>query len=515
LSSGRRSLERVITDLAARFVVLDATHVDAAITAGLREIAEALELDRCTWWRVQPDTGELNVTFTWTRDEYRGMRSGDSAGAHVPWLLGQLQKGLTVAFSDPDEVPSAADREGFLRFGTKSGAAVPYLSDGHLHAVFGFSATRRQYQWSSEILERLRLVTAIFGQALMRTECAKHLQHALAEVRHLRNELAIESVQPDQAASRIGVPRFVVAESAAAKRVLEQIHYVAPTGATVLLLGETGTGKEVFAQAIHRASDRHARPMVTVNCAAIPPTLIESELFGRERGAFTGALARQIGRFEMAHGSTILLDEIGELPLEAQVKLLRVLQERVVERLGGGQPVKVDVRVIAATNRDLETAVNSHTFREDLFYRLNVFPITIPPLRERLEDVPGLVWAFIEEFSTQFHKRIDAISRESLRALMQHRWPGNVRELRNVIERAMIVAKSPRLIVELPNVAAVPQPSTLSLDEMQAEQIRRVLDSVGWRVRGPAGAAELLGIKPNTLDSRMAKLGIRREQRRR
>jgi transcriptional regulator with GAF, ATPase, and Fis domain len=250
-----------------------------------------------------------------------------------------------------------------------------------------------------------------------------------------------------------------------------------------------------------------------VSCAAIPSTLIESELFGRERGAYTGALARQIGRFEMAHESTLFLDEIGDLPLDAQVKLLRVLQEKVIERLGGGQPVKVNVRIIAATNRNLEKAVEERTFREDLFYRLNVFPIVIPPLRQRLEDIPALAWAFIDEYSQAFRKPIESISKESLAALQRYSWPGNVRELRNVIERAVIVSKGPRLVVDLPVAPAVTTKTSMRLDDLETQQIKTVLESVGWRVRGPGGAAELLGIKPNTLDSRMAKLGIFRRPR--
>jgi formate hydrogenlyase transcriptional activator len=249
--------------------------------------------------------------------------------------------------------------------------------------------------------------------------------------------------------------------------------------------------------------------MVLVNCAAIPETLIESELFGRERGAFTGALARQAGRFELAQGSTIFLDEIGELTLEAQVKLLRVLQDKVVERLGSGQPIKVDVRIIAATNRDLEKAVGNRTFREDLFYRLNVFPITVPPLRERPDDIRALVWAFVEEFSKAFGKPIDSIAIDSLKALQQHSWPGNIRELRNVVERAMILATGPRLVIDSPKAAAGTR-RPASLTDFETEHIQRILASVDWRVRGSGGAAELLGIKPTTLDSRMAKLGIRK-----
>jgi transcriptional regulator with GAF, ATPase, and Fis domain len=430
-------------------------------------------------------------------------------------VLDRLERGEIVAFNHVDHVPSVTDREGLHRFGTKSGAAVPFLSQGRLQAMLGVSAIRRNYEWSPEVLERLRLLAGVFGQALMRKESETRLTDALVEIRHLRDQLAIEAVHQRPDFRALGGAPMVVAESAAAKRVLEQVDSVASTNATVLLLGETGTGKEVFAQAIHRASDRHTRPMVTVNCGAIPSTLIESELFGRERGAFTGALARQIGRFEMAQDSTIFLDEIGDLPLEAQVKLLRVLQEKVVERLGGGHPIKVNVRIIAATNRNLEKAVEEHTFREDLFYRLNVFPITVPALRERVEDIPALVWTFIDEFSATCRKRIDSLSKESLAALKSYSWPGNVRELRNVIERAVIVSRGPRLVVNPPSVATSLTIKSLRLNDVESEQIRRVLDSVGWRVRGPGGAAELLGIKPNTLDSRMAKLGIKREPRHR
>jgi transcriptional regulator with GAF, ATPase, and Fis domain len=240
------------------------------------------------------------------------------------------------------------------------------------------------------------------------------------------------------------------------REVLAQVEQVAPTPATVLLLGETGVGKEVFAEAIHEMSPRHQRQMVRVNCAAMPTALIESALFGHERGAFTDALARQIGRFEAANHSTLFLDEIGELPGHVQVKLLRVLQERMFERLGSSQTVKVDVRIIAATNRNLEQAVADGAFREDLYYRLNVFPVTIPPLRDRAEDVPGLVWEFVDEFSQAFGKPIESVSKESMRQLQEHPWPGNVRELRNIIERAMIVSAGPRLVVPVPAPTAPP-----------------------------------------------------------
>ncbi len=280
----------------------------------------------------------------------------------------------------------------------------------------------------------------------------------------------------------------------------------------MLLLGETGVGKEVFAQAIHDMSPRHQRPIIRVSCAAIPSALIESELFGRERGAYTGALTRQMGRFEAANGSTIFLDEIGDLSGEVQIKLLRVLQERVIERLGSTQSIKVDVRIIAATNRNLEKAVLDKTFREDLFYRLNVFPIEIPPLRERTEDIPALVWEFVDEFSKSFGKTIESVDKASMEQLERYAWPGNVRELRNVIERAVIVATGPRLAVPVPQpLGATARPtSSMTLRDLEVEHIRATLDATNWRVRGRRGAAERLGLKPTTLEGRMAKLGLAR-----
>jgi transcriptional regulator with GAF, ATPase, and Fis domain len=253
--------------------------------------------------------------------------------------------------------------------------------------------------------------------------------------------------------------------------------------------------------------------MVRVNCAAIPAALIESELFGRERGAYTGALARQLGRFEIADGSTIFLDEIGDLPQELQVKLLRVLQDRVIERLGNPQPIKINVRVIAATHIDLEQAVAERRFRDDLYYRLNVFPIRVPPLRERVEDIPALVWAFIDEFSVAFGKRVESLSKPSLQALQAYAWPGNVRELRNVVERALVVANGPHLVIYPPKSTRAAATRRVKLADVEADHIRSVLDATAWRIRGAGGAAELLGLKPTTLESRMAKLGIARHPR--
>jgi transcriptional regulator with GAF, ATPase, and Fis domain len=303
----------------------------------------------------------------------------------------------------------------------------------------------------------------------------------------------------------------IVGRSAAVARVLEDVDRVAATDSTVLLLGETGTGKELFATQIHERSARRGRSMVRVNCSAIPATLMESELFGRERGAFTDAHARQIGRFELADQSSIFLDEIGELTPEIQVKLLRVLEERQFERLGSPKPIHLNTRVIAATHRNLELRIADGTFREDLFYRLNVFPIQVPPLRERADDIPLLVWRFVAEFSRTFDKQIDSVPRENLIELQHYPWPGNIRELRNAVERAMIVAKSPRLTIAVPSEhkSAAGQRSEKLVD-VEKEHIKSVLDSVRWRIRGVGGAAEVLGLPPTTLETRMAKMGILR-----
>jgi formate hydrogenlyase transcriptional activator len=309
---------------------------------------------------------------------------------------------------------------------------------------------------------------------------------------------------------RIGGGDMLVGESAALCRVRDLADEVAVTDATVLILGETGTGKELFATYIHEGSARRARPMVRVNCAAVPETLLESELFGRERGAFTGASDRQVGRFELADRSTIFLDEIGDLPANAQVKLLRVLEERQIERLGNPKPIRVDTRIIAATHCDLEAAVPEGRFREDLFYRLNVFPIRLPSLRERVEDIPLLVWKYVTEFSATFGKKIETITSQTMAALQRYPWPGNVRELRNVVERAMIKSRGGELPIELPRPVLSSVNRSERLVDVETEHMRQVLDFTRWRIRGANGAADRLGLRPTTLESRMAKLGLRR-----
>jgi transcriptional regulator with GAF, ATPase, and Fis domain len=428
-----------------------------------------------------------------------------------PWSLAKILNGELVCFSSLDEIPAdTADRNSIGETGTKANVTVPLKVAGKVVGALAFGAMRHERPWPPEIVNRLILLGQVFANALARKHADTDLRTALAENARLRDQLAQENVYLQQEVKVLHGPSEIMGQSGAMRRLLSEIEQVAPANTTVLLTGETGTGKELVATAIHERSPRHDRAMVRINCAAIPAALIESELFGREKGAYTGALARQTGRFELAHGSTIFLDEIGELQTDLQVKLLRVLEERQIERLGSPRPIKIDVRVIAATNRDLEQAISEGAFREDLYYRLNVFAIRIPPLRERSEDIPTLVWAFVDEFSRTLGKKIESISKEHLLALQQYRWPGNVRELRNVIERAVIVTTGPRLVVELPRARTAGHGRSGKLEDIEREHIRSVLEKTAWRIRGTGGAAEQLGLKPSTLEGRMSKLELRR-----
>jgi formate hydrogenlyase transcriptional activator len=306
--------------------------------------------------------------------------------------------------------------------------------------------------------------------------------------------------------------REIIGESPVIRAVLDTVRQVAASDTTVLLVGETGTGKELIARALHAESRRAHRPLVSVNCGAIAPGLIESELFGHERGAFTGAIQRRVGRFESADRGTLFLDEVSELPLEAQVKLLRVLQEQEIERVGGSQPIEVDVRVVAATNRDLERDVEAGRLRSDLFYRLNVLPIRVPPLRERRGDIPRLARHFIEHFQRKLGKPLTGIDADSLRRLQAHAWPGNVRELRNVIERACVLSRGPQISIDRPLAAVIhadeDEAEFPSLADHERQYLRRVLMHTKGRISGPRGAAAILDVHPNTLRSRLDRLGI-------
>ena len=400
-----------------------------------------------------------------------------------------------------------------LEEGFKSVCSAPLLSHDRVLGVLNI-ASKRPGAFSQDDVELL-------GQVAQQIAIAVENGLAFREIAELKEKLNTEKLYLEDEIRTEHNFEEIIGQSSALKQVLKQVEIVAPTDSTVLIQGETGTGKELIARAIHNLSGRGGRTFVKLNCAAIPTGLLESELFGHERGAFTGAIAQRVGRFELAHGGTLFLDEVGDIPLELQSKLLRALQEQEFERLGSTRTIRVDVRLVAATNRDLVAMVADKEFRSDLYYRLNVFPIANPPLRERQDDVAALVRYFTQKFSRRMNKRIETIPVETMAALSRYYWPGNIRELENFIERAVIVSRGPTLEVPLaelhhhpPHQAPEGARPLSTLEETEREHIRLALHQANWQVGGPSGAAVRLGMKRTTLQSKMAKLGIERPRAR-
>jgi formate hydrogenlyase transcriptional activator len=394
---------------------------------------------------------------------------------------------------------------------------LPLVSRGRVLGIFGVV----KYQAAAFTRDDIEFLTQIANQVAIAVENAL----AFRQIRELKDQLSREKLYlEDEIRTEMNFAQ-IIGNSASLRKVLKNVETVAPTDSTVLIYGETGTGKELIARAIHDLSPRKSKPFVKLNCAAIPTGLLESELFGHEKGAFTGAIAQRIGRFEVANGGTIFLDEIGEVPLELQTKLLRVLQEREFERLGSSRTLRTDARLIAATNRDLEAMVREQKFRSDLFFRVNVFPVQVPPLRERQGDIPLLVRHFTQQFSRRMNRTIDTIPSAAMDALSRYHWPGNIRELQNVIERAVIISAGPVLSVDVndlkfpsagPSAEKPASPKSANgalqnvLEETERQQILNALKECDWVVAGPKGAAAHLGMKRSTLQQRIHKLGIAR-----
>jgi transcriptional regulator with GAF, ATPase, and Fis domain len=514
----RLNFELLITEITSSLVNPDPDHLDRLINEGLQKILDSIGIDRAVLWkREAPDKDRFVISHLRSRpgtgpQEIPAFLSSDS----YPWITNRVLQGKETQYSRINDLPdeAAIDKESIRKFGPKFSSIVLPLFD--VDGVYGIMTLgiAKEFNWPETLAPRLRVLAQAFSGALIRNKTEQKLQETLKTLTIAKAQLEHENIYLRHELNARKVPSQIFYQSGAMAEVLAKVEQVAATNSSVLLIGETGTGKELIASAIHEMSTRSSRTMIRVNCGAIPSALVESEMFGREKGAYTGALSRQIGRFELAHESTIFLDEITELPLETQVKLLRVLQEKEIQRLGNPKPIHVNVRIIAATNQDPEKVVREGRFREDLYYRLNVFPIEIPPLRERREDIPILVWSFVDYFSAEFGKKVESISKQSMDALLEYSWPGNVREVRNTIERSMIMLNSNQLIIELPKgKASTPSYENRTLKEAEIQHIRRVLASVAWRIRGKNGAAELLGMKPTTLETRMAKLGIVRPDR--
>jgi formate hydrogenlyase transcriptional activator len=502
--------EQILSQLSRNFIGLPPAAVDGAIENGLKTIAEALTMDRATLGEIDVTTRGLIITHSWARQGIPPIPTR-IVNDMLPWLLDRIRAGKITCVSTPRELPGEAhvERELMLSVGQKSCLVVPLLVGGKVIGAMSLATFRKQQTWDSVLISRFQNAADVFANAVARKASDGNLQQAYLQIRQLKDRLEQENLHLREEIKLEHNHTSVIGQSAALRSVLKKAEQVASADCAVLLLGETGTGKELFAQTIHELSVRRDRPLVKVNCAALPATLVESELFGREKGAYTGALSREIGRFELADRSDIFLDEIGELPLELQVKLLRVLQEGEFERLGSSRTLRVDVRVIAATNRDLRAAVKDGKFREDLFYRLNVFPIHLPPLRERPEDIPPLVWHVLKDISKRMGRNVDSIHSATMKAFQEYSWPGNVREVRNVIERHLILNSGSVFRAEIPELGETLAPVGRSLEEVERSHVRRVLETTRWRIRGQCGAAQILGLKPTTLEARIKKLGIR------
>jgi PAS domain S-box-containing protein len=441
---------------------------------------------------------------------------------HLTLLLQRkviLKCGITVRGNDGSEINAQLQSVAITK-DNNDGYILTSIIDNSIRRQFEVKLQQAHDNLESIVAERtldlLKSNMQLTHEIEERKKAKESLLVAFAEIKHLKDRLQAENTYLQQEVERHYNFGEIIGQSGILSRVFSQIEQVAPMNATVLLLGETGTGKGLVARAIHSSSTRKGRPLITVNCTTLPATLVESELFGRERGAFTGSDARQIGRFELADGGTIFLDEIGEMPLELQSKLLRVIQDGEFERLGSPRTIKTDVRIIAASNRNLAEEVKNGKFREDLFYRLNVFPITMPPLRQRRDDIPLLVNHFVTKFNHKIGRKIESVSKDTLNTLQEYHWPGNVRELESIIERAVIVSQGSALqVLDRFDMSLRPEESAgrdvKALVELEHDHILQVLRKTGWRIEGKNGAAILLGLNASTLRARMRKYGIVRQ----
>ncbi len=508
----------LVAKILARFASSTASNIDKHIQDSLSEIAQFIGIEYAYLAHFSEDGASWSVTHEWCST---GAPSLIAKYQDVPmgtfnWHEQMIISGKTIVLNSLADIPTDCpdDRERLAATGFKSNLQLPlFCEGGRVNGCIALSTLGHKVTWSDTQIKQLRLVGDSIAGALCRRNVETELRRALQEVDRLTVKLRAENVYlKEEIANSMGFDE-IVGESAALRHTLDKIEHVAGTDASVLLLGETGTGKELLARAIHNRSRRKNRSLVKVNLAALPASLIESELFGHVKGAYTGAVADKVGRFELADGGTLFLDEIGELGPELQTKLLRVLQDGEFERIGSAKTQRVDVRVVAATNRDLDQAMEQEKFRPDLYYRLAVFPIEVPPLRLRREDIPLLVWHFVTKKQIRLGKSISRIPKEAMDTLVNYDWPGNIRELENIIERAMILTDGSTLMLDgfvQSTPKRTPKHTTSSPPTVDRDRIFSVLGDCSWKIKGAGNAAEQLGLKPSTLRYRMKILGIGR-----
>ena len=506
----------IINSLTSHITVLD----NAGVIVSVNERWENFALENCGAGAPVSDLGKQYLDVFTTMDKDKNSDGAEEARAGLRAVLNREQEHFSLEY--PCHSPDAP--RWFLMSVTRLSGSQQGVVVSHADITTRKLAEMELQKVLNDLDERVRGRTKELTKANMhlireieeREKIEESLQVAYTEINNLKDRLQAENIYLEKEVAKYHNFGEFIGNSKCLALLFERIRQVAPMNATVLVLGETGAGKGVVARAIHSHSSRKDRPMITVNCAALPTNLIESELFGRERGAYTGATSRQMGRFELANGGTIFLDEIGELPLELQSKLLRVIQDGEFELLGSPRTIKVDVRIVAATNRNLEEEIRSGRFREDLFYRLNVFPLRIPPLRERTEDIPLLVNHFVAKFNKKNSKNIETVSKDTLYTLQEYQWPGNVRELESIIERAVIISHGTDLQVldrfDTFRKAVEPEDKEIkAISELERDHILQVLQQTGWRINGNKGAAVILALNPSTLRSRMMKLNIVRQ----
>lgn len=509
--------ERLIADIASQLAQTSPEQLDESIESTLQALGLFFGTQRAFLAQFTNDGKSLFHRKIWSAEGidvppyYFEM---DMATAS-PWFAQQVRLGKAINTGPglvnlPDE--SGVLRERLKRDGVNSGVIVPVRVEDRSLGMLGLDTVDQPRDFPTPLVDRLKIVANTVGSTIYRVESQTALQSSQDQIRKLSDRLEQENIYLRNEIEINYKHDEIVGESTPLKMALGQAEKVASQATCVLIQGETGTGKELFARAIHKMSPRSKRSMLMVNCGALPGTLIESELFGREKGAFTGAVSRESGRFEVADGSTIFLDEISDLPIELQSKLLRVLEYGQFERLGSSKPISVDVRVIAATNHNLKKRVQEGRFRKDLYYRLGAFPINLPPLRERREDIPLLVWTFAGRLGKQMGKTIERISQKTMNLLKDYPWPGNIRELRNVLERAMIMSTDTTLRIDSLGFEDEICTPGATLKQVEKAHILKVLESTGWRVSGKHGAADVLGLKESTLRARMKKAGIKRQR---
>jgi len=505
--------ERLLTSISLRLEDVSGDSVIPQIRWALEEIAAYFGVQRALLTEFQERPENHPFFIYWSNPGIIPSTPDTVAPLLDSWYHRTIVSGEIVRFSDVfEELPPECDTERAFcgRMGIKSVLTVPLRFRGRVACSLSLNAVDAPIAWTDRTVERAGAIGQVLANVIYRKQAEESLHQHLEEIQRLKEHLEAETQYLRAEAHVPGGIEEVIGRSTAFKSSLSLAAQVAPTASTVLLQGETGTGKEVLANLIHQWSPRNGNPLVKVNCPAIPASLFESELFGHEKGAFTGADQTRVGRFEVADGGTLFLDEISELPSEIQAKLLRVIQDGQFQRVGSSQTRRADVRIVAATNRDLGRAVAEGRFRDDLYFRLAVFPITLPPLRDRREDIPLLAWAFIGRRQKALGRSVERIPRRTMDALMAYPWPGNVRELENVIERALILSPGNTLTLDdafgKPSGHRIHEPQRM--DEVARDHIVAVLEKCAWKVGGPGGAGEILGVHPNTLRSRMKKLGI-------